>query len=399
MIYYDRYDDKYVRALNSGEVVYITQIKVLNWQEQILADITDKCDLKESSINLSLVQRGVRRQGTLKLINDDGTLDVNENKWLWALRKFQIFKGVIYAGNTYLFSQGIFVLKSVSGSKEEPVITIADKYCLLNGEIKLAKTEAQLQIPSSGNLDLLTDEAIAAGNGIKFINVLRDLLQQPIGNGYMLDDKEPVCDPEFDKLYLQRQIVVSEGFYPGAAIEEIAQTAMYNAYYDTYGRLRVVRNLADDYYYLAPIFEFDDNNSSRADNSYSLDQAYNAQTVEGSNVDGIVYRYTAKNDNPRSPIRISLIGERRDSKVNISNGDSERKCEMYANYLLKRKTAPKLSISFSAAMIPHIDVDVPITKNGEKLIVQSASFPLAGGAMKISACSIDYIQFERWQNG
>lgn len=396
MIYYDRYDRNYIRALNSGSVEYCTQVKVLNWQEQTLTDITDKCDLINSSINISLNQRGVRRQGTLKLINDDGSLDVNENKYLWALRKFQIFKGVKSGDDTWLFSQGVFVLKNVTGSKEEPVVTIADKYSLLNGDIKLSQTEAQLQIPSTASLELLTDEAIAQGKGLRFINVLRDLLQQPLGNGYMLDEKEPVADPEFDKLFLQKQIVINEGFYPGAVIEEIAQTAMYNAFYDTYGRLRIVRNLSDDYYYLAPIFEFDDTNSSRPDNSYSLDEAYNAQTVEGSDADGRVYRYTAKNDNPRSPIRISLIGERRDSKVNISNGNSVRKCEMYANYLLKKKTAAKMSISFSSAIIPHIDVDVPIRKNGEKYIVQSVSMPLAGGAMKVNACGIDYIPYERW---
>ena len=195
---------------------------------------------------------------------------------------------------------------------------------------------------------------------------------------------------------LQKQIVINENFYPAAVIEEISQTAMYNAYYDTHGRLRIRRNLSDDYYYLAPIFEFDDTNSSRAQNSYSLDQAYNSQTVEGSNVDGIVYRYTAKNDNPKSPIRISLIGERRNKKETIANGDSYRKCEMYANYLLKKKTAPKMSVSFEAAMLPHIDVDVPIIKDGSKLIVQSVSSPLAGGSMKITACPIEYIPYESW---
>ena len=399
MIYYDKYDKNYIKALNSGEITYCTKVLVLNWQEQVLTDITDKCDLEGSTVTMSSNQRGIRRQGTLKLINDDGSLDVNENKYLWALRKFQIFKGIIYGSDTYLFSQGIFVLKNVSGSKEEPIVTVADKYALLNGDIKLTQTEAQLQIPSSGSLELLSDEAIAAGNGIRFINVLRDLLQQPIGNGYMLDDKEPIADPEFDKLYLQKQVVISEGFYPGAAIEEIAQTAMYNAYYDTYGRLRIVRYLSDDYYYLAPIFELDERNSSEADNSYSLDEAYNAQTVEGSNVDGIVYRYTAKNDNPRSPIRISLIGERRDKKVNIANGDSERKCEMYANYLLKKKTAARMSTSFTAPLIPHIDVDVPILKDGDKYIVTGVSMPLGGGGMKINAARIEYINFERWENG
>ena len=389
---YEVYDSAYVKALNSGRIVYHTMVKVLNWQGQVIGDITDKCDLENSSITLSAVNRGARRQGTLKLINDDGELDVNENKLLWAMRKFQIYKGVEVGNDIYWFSLGVFVLKNISGTKEQPVVTIADKWALLNGDIKLGLTEAQLQIPDSEHLTQLTD------GSIRFRSVLRDLLQQALGNGYILDDVEPVCDPEFDDLRLQTQIIVNENFYPAAVIEEIAQTAMYNAYYDTGGRLNVVRNLSDDYYYLAPIFEFDDFNSSKPQNSYSLDQAYNSQTVEGTNVDGIVYRYTAKNDNARSPIRISLIGERRDKKESIANGNSKRKCEMYANYLLKRKTAPKMAVSFEAAMIPHIDVDVPILKDGKKLIVQSVTSPLAGGAMKINATPIEYIPYESWWN-
>ena len=387
---YERYDRAYVKALNSGKIVYHTKIEVLNWQGQVIGDITDKCDLAGSSITISAATKGARRQGTLKLTNDDGTLDVNENKLLWALRKFQIWKGVEVGESVYWFSLGVFVLRSVSGSREEPIVSISDKWSLLNGDIKLGLQEAQLQIPDSEHLEQLAE------GSIRFISVLRDLLQQALGNGYILDDIEPVCDPEFDDLRLQKQIVINENFYPASVIEEISQTAMYNAYYDTHGRLRIRRNLSDDYYYLAPIFEFDDSNSSRAQNSYSLDQAYNSQTVEGSNVDGIVYRYTAKNDNPKSPIRISLIGERRDKKETIANGDSYRKCEMYANYLLKKKTAPKMSVSFEAAMIPHIDVDVPIIKDGSKLIVQSVSSPLAGGSMKITACPIEYIPYESW---
>ncbi|MBR1384200.1 MAG: hypothetical protein IJ555_10415, partial [Ruminococcus sp.] len=290
----------------------------------------------------------------------------------------------------YWFSLGVYVLRTVNGTKEQPSVSISDKWSLLNGDIKLGISEAQLQIPSTEHLELLADRSI------KFISVFRDLLQQPIGNGYILDEQEPVCDPEFDDLRLEKQIIISEGFYPAAVIDEIAQTAMYNAYYDTNGRLRITRNPSDDYYYLAPVFEFSAQNSSISENSYSLDRAYNAQTVEGTDVDGIVYRYTARNDNPRSPLRISLIGERRDSKVNISNGNSYRKCEMYANYLLKKKTAPKMSVSFESMMIPHIDVDVPIIKEGRKLIVQSVNTPLAGGSMKISACPIEYIPYESW---
>ena len=388
MEYYDKYDSGYIKALNSGKVIYRTMVKVLNWQEEIIGDITEKCDLEASSLSISL-SNGCRRSGTLCLVNDNGDLDVNENKLLWVMRKWQIFKGVESGGNVYWFSLGIFVTTSISGTKSSPIVSISDKYSVLNGDTKLGLTEAQLQIPDSESLELL------ANKSIRFINVLRDLLQQPIGNGYILDDKEPICDPEFDDMRLQKQVIVSEGFYPGKVIEEISQTAMYNAYYDTYGRLRVVRNLSDDYYFLAPIFTFDKSNSSNAESNYSFTDIYNAQTVEGSNVDGIVYRHTAKNDNPRSPIRISLIGERRDKKETIANGDSYRKCEMYANYLLKRKTAARMTITFETMVIPHIDVDKPIIKDSSKYIVQSADFPLAGGAMKISACPIEYIPFEQ----
>ena len=387
MEYYDKYNNIYLSALNASKIVYCTKVLVLNWQEEVIGDITNNVDLKSSSFTVSQ-KAGVKRTATLSLINNDGSLDVNENKLLWALRKFQIFKGVKVGEDIYWFSLGIFVIKGVNGTSKRPVVTTGDKWSLLNGDIKLIQTEAELQIPDSESLELLSE------GSLKFINVIRYLLQQAIGNGYILDDKELVADPEFDDLRLQKQIVISSGFYPAAVIEEMAETYMYNAYYDTYGRLRIVRNLSDDYYYLAPIFRFSESNSSGTESNYSFQDVYNAQTVEGSNVDSEVFRYTARNDNPRSPIRISLIGERKDKKVNIQNGDSVRKCEMYANYLLKRKTAAKMSINFNASVIPHIDSDKPILKDGRKLIVQSASFPLSGGSMKVSACPIEYIPFE-----
>lgn len=103
MIYYDKYDKNYIKALNSGEITYCTKVLVLNWQEQVLTDITDKCDLEGSTVTMSTNQRGIRRQGTLKLINDDGSLDVNENKYLWALRKFRIFQRALYTAATHTY--------------------------------------------------------------------------------------------------------------------------------------------------------------------------------------------------------------------------------------------------------------------------------------------------------
>lgn len=392
MEYFDRYDNKYVSALKSGRIIYHTRIIALNWQEQGLMDLTDKTDLKNSSVTIQ--NTNPRRKATLKLINTDNSLDVNENKLLWYMRKFQIFKGVEAGGDIYWFSLGIYVVTDISGTERSPVVSLSDKYSLLNGDIKLTYTEAELQIPSSGELELLSDEAIAQGKGIMFINVIRELLQQPLGNGYILDDKEPVADPEFDKLFIHKQCVISAGFYPAAVIEELSQTNMYNAYYNTYGHLKIERNLSDDYYYLAPIFDFTRGEHSPLTTDYKFTQTFNSQTVTGSDVDGNIYYYTARNDNPRSPVRISLIGERRDKQVSISNGNSERRCEMYAKYLLKQKTAPKLSVSFESTVIPHIDADRPILIDGEKFIVQSADFPLSGGSMKISACSIDYIPYE-----
>lgn len=392
MEYFDRYDNKYVSALKSGRIIYHTRIIALNWQEQGLMDLTDKTDLKNSSVTIQ--NTNPRRKATLKLINTDNSLDVNENKLLWYMRKFQIFKGVEAGGDIYWFSLGIYTVTDISGTERSPVVSLSDKYSLLNGDIKLTYTEAELQIPSSSELELLSDEAIAQGKGIMFINVIRELLQQPLGNGYILDDKEPVADPEFDKLFIHKQCVISAGFYPAAVIEELSQTNMYNAYYNTYGHLKIERNLSDDYYYLAPIFDFTQGEHSPLTTDYKFTQTFNSQTVTGSDVDGSIYYYTARNDNPRSPVRISLIGERRDKLVSISNGNSERRCEMYARYLLKRKTAAKMSVSFECAVVPHIDADRPILIDGKKYIVQSAEIPLSGASMKVTACNIDYIPFE-----
>lgn len=117
MEYYDKYNNIYLSALNASKIVYCTKVLVLNWQEEVIGDITNNVDLKSSSFTVSQ-KAGVKRTATLSLINNDGSLDVNENKLLWALRKFQIFKGVKVGEDIYWFSLGIFVIKGSERYKQ-----------------------------------------------------------------------------------------------------------------------------------------------------------------------------------------------------------------------------------------------------------------------------------------
>ena len=387
MIYINVFNGSYKRLISFGRLC--VRVLLLGWNESVIDDITDICDLSQSHISL--------RSGESRF---SGSLVIHESalEYSLSLRKIKILVGVTDGTDAYYYSMGVMYISAVSTDGDIITLTLIDKFDILKGNTKLCYESAQLQIPGSEKLYLLDDAAIAAGNGIKIGNCIRDLLSTPIGNGLLLDPVMPLIDKEFDDISLEKQIVIGGGFYPGAAIREIAQTYMYNTYYDRDGHLKVERSLEDDRYYLSPSWEFGEDEMTDFDLSFDDNSCINAQRVTGTDINGCFHSFTAYNNNPRSPLRTSLIGIRRADDVEIANGNSDRKCEMYARYLLRHKTAACVNARFSSLVIPHILPDRPIVLPAagkrERYIVSSVNIPLGGGNMSVEAASVEYLPTE-----
>ena len=390
MEYINVYNSTYKRLVKNGYIK--PKILLIGWNGEVIDDITDICDLPSGSLSIKMGES--RYSGSIRVL-------MSKLDYSLELKCIKALIGVSDGTDTYYMSFGVMPIAGISKDGEYLVLDLCDKFDVLSGKLKLGFTSAQLQIPSSSKLDLLDESSIASGKGIKIGSCIRDILSTKIGNGLLLDPITPLIDKEFDDISLEKQIVIGAGFYPAAAIKELTAAYMYDSYYDGDGHLRVERNLSDDYYYLAPQWEFTDNDMSDLTAEDDTTEYINAQRVTGTDIGGKVYSYTAYNNNPRSPLRTSLIGIRRAPDVEISNGGSTRRCEMYAKYLLKHKTASAIRISFNSYILPHILANRPIMVSSitsgmerEKYIVDSATIPLGGGSMNISASKIEYLPFE-----
>lgn len=390
MDYINVYNSTYKRLAKNGFIK--SKILLTGWNGEVIDDISEICDLSSSSISIKMGES--RYSGSIRVL-------MSRLKYSLDLKCIKALVGVSNGEDTYYMSFGVMPISGLSKDGEYMILDLCDKFDVLSGKLKLGFTSAQLQIPSSSKLDLLDESSISSGKGIKIGNCIRDILSAQIGNELLLDPYTPLIDKEFDDISLEKQIVIGAGFYPAAAIKELTAAYMYVPYYDGDGHLRIERNLSDDYYYLAPQWEYTDSDVSDLSIEDDPTEYINAQRVTGTDINGKVYSYTAYNNNPRSPLRTSLIGIRRAPDVEISNGGSTRRCEMYAKYLLKHKTASATKISFNSYILPHILAERPImlssSRSGierKKYIVTSAGIPLGGGQMNISASKIEYLPFE-----
>jgi hypothetical protein len=115
-------------------------------------------------------------------------------------------------------------------------------------------------------------------------------------------------------------------------------------------------------------------------------------------VDGVIYSYIAKNTNPCSPTRISLIGEKSEKAEESDMCYDNKHCHDYAWYQLNQKSAVSMSISFNCPIIPHLDVNriVSITSDyfdyyQENCLITSLTIPIGLDSMSVSACNIKYL--------
>ena len=397
---YNDYNSTYLQALKNPVLVYKTKILLLSWYESVIDDITDDCLLSDSSVTYQNEQ-GVRRTTSIKICNINHKYDIDTDTPFWSNKKIKILKGLVVGSNIYYKSLGVFVIKNSSISNDEITLECADKYCLLNGDYNTCISNYELQIPQTEQISLLSDESIANGTGLKLKSVINDMLKQDLGNGLVTDPISPIIDNDFSSIYLQKQIIINNDWTPADVIAELANTYKFSTYYDADGHFKITKDIEDNYYNLAPQWYFENGDCINLTVQNDYTKVVNVVTVQGTDTDGKIYSYTAKNNSPRSKINISLIGERKDGIVEIENGDSELKCKQYANYLLKRKTQDISSVNFECIPLLHLDINriISITddKNNldrNKYVINSITFPLSVGNMSISCSDIAYLPFE-----
>ena len=122
---------------------------------------------------------------------------------------------------------------------------------------------------------------------------------------------------------------------------ELAMMLGADIYYDTDGRLNVTKGTTDYLYTYQGsewIFSEDKSDYISYTASYDITKAINKIMVYGEGYEGIYNYAIITNDNPQSPVRISLVGVRQGESIETAMAYSTQKCIDYGKYYLKMKS-------------------------------------------------------------
>jgi hypothetical protein len=390
MDYYNKIDNAYLAELHKPMRKMYVKMEILSHYEGAIGEITSDLSSTDGSITINKEQ-GCRRSCSLSIIDRSGKYIPQKNSSFWYNRKFKIFIGLQVDENIYWFPQGVFVTKSANSNGRRLNVEGVDKYGFLDGTLnaRMCLVEYQASVTNSKK-------------GTNIATLIKDTLMLDLGNNIPLDPVEPIIDPIFYNVTLYDDIVVDEGGYLGEIFDKIAEMYGANIYYDVNGRLRMERvfnyNLPSWYRHLSPQFELSETEITETDINYTYNyDGVNIITVTTDNTSGKIYSYTAKNENPQSPVNINAVGYKGldGGTYYIPLGDTseesgEEKCRQQAEYMLLQHTCMSTGISYNLPITPHLNVDNTVRVSNDYynfdkqlFIVNSITMPLSATEMRI----------------
>ena len=154
------------------------------------------------------------------------------------------------------------------------------------------------------------------------------------------------------------------------------------------------------------MWEFDEEVTAEfisANLDYNFTDVKNRVTVWGENFDGVSSVAVVTNDNPKSPVRVSLVGYRVANTLEDMYGYSQENVNAYAEIYLKMKSIMGLSVKLDCTMLPHLNVEDVVTVRCSKLGMDNTRFLISeitynGSEMTVSLCNVDSLpEYEEFQ--
>lgn len=401
MDYYSKIDNAYLAELHKPMRKMYVKMEILSHYEGAIGEITSDLSSTDGSITINKEQ-GCRRSCSLSIIDRSGKYIPQKDSSFWYNRKFKIFIGLQVDEDLYWFPQGVFITKSANSNGRRLNVEGVDKYGFLDGTLnaRMCLVEYQASVTNSKK-------------GTNIATLIKDTLMLDLGNNIPLDPVEPIIDPIFYNATLYDDIVVDEGGYLGEIFDKITEMYGANIYYDVNGRLRMERvfnyNLPSWYRHLSPQFELSETEITETDINYTYNyDGVNIITVTTDNTSGEIYSYTAKNENPQSPVNINAVGYKGldGGTYYIPLGDTseesgEEKCRQQAEYMLLQHTCMSTGISYNLPITPHLNVDNTVRVSNDYynfdkqlFIVNSITMPLSATEMSIEATNLQWLPFD-----
>lgn len=397
----DVYNADYISLVKASVIKPKFKIELLDLYENTIGEITKDISADNSgSISINY-QQGVRRSCSFTLSDTFGKYRPMSNDNIFGFNtKFKIYVGLenIQTGETYWFSQGIFYTtnptSSHANSNKTVTVNGVDKFGIFTSDTGYNQLEGTYIVPAKS----------------KLYAVVKDILSLELGNGYMIDPKEPHIDAEFIDYELPYDIKKSPGSYMGDILIELGNVLGADIFYDTNGILNITSGTTDiTYSKQSSIWDFSDVLPEYSNGSVSLNtiDAINIVKVVGNQVnDSEIYIGNAENHNPLSPTAIEKIGRKiyYEESANLPN---QARADEYAKYVLNSKSIIQTAIGFSSTLIPHLDVNRVITITDdyykyeqERFIIQSITLPLDSKTlMSISCNNITSLPYYDLRNG
>lgn len=356
------------------------KICVLNPDETIAYEIPS-IDIPLNGISYTEnYQSGQRRNITLQLINKSGKYTPSINT-IWVDTKFSFEVGLESKGQVIWLPRGIYITGEVSLNKYTKILSIQlkDKYALFEEKTGTLEEPYEVEIGSSG------------------IDAIKGILNFSMGNGYILDYKEPIFDPSLYSFKTQATIRADEGDNLASIIDAIATQMSAEYYYNNVGNLCFypINETVDDS--VKPViwtFENFTREISSNELTYQNDNIVNVVKVVGDNIDKGYFSAIVTNENPSSPICIQQIGRRTASKFAEPNIWNDELAHDLAMYRLRKASFVSVNFNTSISFNPILAVnniceieDDYLNLKREKLLITSISFGSETGEMSVSFCN------------
>lgn len=360
------------------------RLSILTPDEQV-SYIIPESDITLDGLNYTeSYQNGQRRSITVTLANENGQYTPNING-IWVNTRFGFDVGIQYQDTTIWFPKGVYILGDVSLTRDDSNKTIqlqlSDKYAVFEGKTGTLETAYEVEL------------------GSNIIDAVKGVLNFSLGNGYILDYKEPIFDPSFIGLKTQQTIRAEQGETLGSILDALATQLSAEYYYNSVGNLcfyplnETVDDSVKPIIWTYPWLGRDLHNLSL---NYQNENIVNCVKVIGDNIDSNVYSAVVSNENPASPICIQQIGRRMDFPNSNANIWSDDLAHDLAMYYLRKSSFVSVQFQSNVSFNPILTVnniceveDQFLGLKRNKLLITSISYTSENGQMSVSFCNTE----------
>ena len=397
--------EKLIEVLSRPYICIKHRICVLNSDETIDYEIPSE-DIIEDSISFSEnLQNGQRKSLSFRLVNKNEKYtpcinydytgksnfkNIGIHTPLWGNSRFSYEIGIKVNNDIYYwFAKGIYTLSSADisngDSNKEISITLKDKFSIF--EDNIGKLLYTTEIRYNTDCEM----------------IIRDMLRQDTGMGYIYDPKKPLIDLSFKGFQTQTSIRKEQGDTYGSLFGELFTQMNASYYYNDIGNLVVIpinEEMKDEHKPVSWVYTTENNDIENISKSYNLSSAINIIYVEGNNIETKTYSALVVNNDSRSPFAVGYIGKRMGEPVTDCNIWNKQQARDLGIYKLRKNTLDCLQLKADVRFNPLLKINtlIEIEKDlsnydGNKFIVKDISFSSNNGVMNLSIVDIQSLSF------